>query len=233
MHIQVEALQFSFPNGKQCFAGVSLQVPAGQALGVVGANGAGKSTLLFCIGGIHRCPTGMVRIDELDLGLPEHRKRLPQYVGIVFQDSTDQLFCSSVAEEVAFGPINLGKSKVEVASAVERSLAHVGMLEAKDRVPRQLSGGEQRKVALASVLAMEPQLLLLDEPTMFLDPRSRKQLATILNSLAITKMVASHDLGFIRKTCERVIVLDQGKIIRDGPTDVLDEPEILQILGQD
>src|SRR5262249_37541578 len=178
--------------------------------------GAGKTSLFLCLAGVLTPSAGTVRVGGLDVRDPAQRRKLPQTVGIVFQDSDDQLFCSSVGDDVAFGPLNLGLAPEETRRRVEEALGRVGMAGAEGRVPLRLSGGEKRRVALAGVLAMRPAVLLLDEPSMFLDPRGRRGLIALLGGLGGTKVIASHDLEFVLNTCRRVLVLDGGKLAGDG-----------------
>jgi cobalt/nickel transport system ATP-binding protein len=159
---------------------------------------------------------GTLRIAGLDPTQPAERKRLPAHVGIAFQNSDDQLFSTTVGDDVAFGPLNLGLPAHEVRRRVSDSLVQVGLSGFESRVPFHLSGGEKRRAAIAGILAMKPDILLLDEPSMFLDPRGRRELIQLLNTLAITKIIASHDLELILDTCRRVLVLDQGRIVAGG-----------------
>ena len=153
--------------------------------------------------------------------MPEHRKKLPEVVGVVFQNPDDQLFSPTVAEDVAFGPLNMGATAADAKARVADALAAVGMPDAGERVPFQLSGGEKRRAALAGVLAMRPSVLLLDEPSMFLDPRGRRELIGVIRALPGTKLIATHDLDLVLDTCPRVLVLDAGKLVADGPTEAL------------
>ena len=154
------------------------------------------------------------------------RRQLPARLGVVFQNSDDQIIHATVFDDVAFGPLNLGISADEVRARVSEALTRVGLAGFKDRVPFHLSGGEKRRVALAGVLAMRPDVLLLDEPTMFLDPRGRRELAAFLGEIPGTKVVATHDLEFVLATCSRTILLDGGRLFADGPTrDVLSNKE--------
>jgi cobalt/nickel transport system ATP-binding protein len=158
----------------------------------------------------------MVQLAGLDPGEPAQRRLLPTRVGIVFQNSDDQIFSATVFDDVAFGPLNLGLPADEVRRRVAEALEHVGLTGLEQRVPFHLSGGEKRRVALAGVLAMRPDILLLDEPSMHLDPRGRRELIGLVNGLAVTRIIASHDLEMILETCQRVLVLDRGRLIADG-----------------
>jgi cobalt/nickel transport system ATP-binding protein len=219
--IEVRQLSFRYPQAPPALDGVTFSVAEGESVGLVGPNGAGKTSLFLCLAGVLTPTAGGVRVGGLDVRDPAQRKKLPQTVGIVFQDSDDQLFCSSVGEDVAFGPLNLGLPPEEVRRRVADSLERVGMAATQERVPLRLSGGEKRRVALAGVLAMSPSVLLLDEPSMFLDPRGRRELIGLLNSLGGTKVIASHDLEFVLSTCRRVLLLDGGKLVADGAAEVV------------
>jgi cobalt/nickel transport system ATP-binding protein len=215
--IEVEQLSHAYALGRRTLDGVSFIVQAGESVGLVGPNGAGKTSLFLCLSGVLTPLSGSVRVGGLDVRDPAQRRQLPQKVGIVFQDSDDQLFCATVADDVAFGPLNLNLPPAEVRQRVEEALARVGMAGAQERVPLRLSGGEKRRIALAGILAMRPEVLLLDEPSMFLDPRGRRELIELLTGLGGTKLIASHDLEFVLRTCPRVLVLDEGKLVADGP----------------
>jgi cobalt/nickel transport system ATP-binding protein len=183
----------------------------------VGPNGAGKTTFFLCLAGVLRVPAGILSLADLDPADPVQRRRLPSKVGIVFQNSDDQIFNSTVFDDVAFGPLNLNLEPDEVRSRVREALERVDLKGFEKRVPFHLSGGEQRRVALAGVLAMRPDILLLDEPSQGLDPRGRRELIQLLNQLSVTKVIAAHDLELILQTCPRVVVLDQGRLMADGP----------------
>ena len=225
--IDVNGLCFAYPDGKQALHDVRVQVAAGESVGLVGPNGAGKTTLFLCMAGVLHPETGTLRVAGLDPSQPAERKQLPAHVGIVFQNSDDQLFSTTVGDDVAFGPLNLGLPAAEVRQRVTAALAQVGLAGFEGRVPFHLSGGEKRRAAIAGVLAMKPALLLLDEPSMFLDPRGRRELIRLLNELAITKIIATHDLELILDTCKRVLVLDQGRLVAEGAADQLLRDEAL------
>lgn len=214
--LEVAQLHFVYPDGKTALEEVSFTVPAGQCIALVGPNGAGKTTLFLCLAGVLRVAPGRVSLAGLDPAVVADRKRLPAQVGIIFQNSDDQLFSTTVADDVAFGPLNLGLPDDEVKRRVADALARVGLSGLGERVPHHLSGGEKRRVAIASVLAMTPRLLLLDEPSMFLDPRGRRGLIDLLGRIGGTQLIASHDLELVLSTCRRVLVLDSGRIVADG-----------------
>jgi cobalt/nickel transport system ATP-binding protein len=216
--LRVESLGHSYPDGRQALTEVSFSLRHNERVGLIGPNGAGKTTLFLCLCGVLSAKRGMISIDGLDPQNPKDRKSLPAKVGVVFQNSDDQLFSPTVGEDVAFGPLNLGLAHDLVRERVAEALRLVGLEGFEDRVPFQLSGGEKRRTALAGVLAMHPEILLLDEPSMFLDARGRRGLIQLLNRIPGTKLIASHDLRLIEETCSRSILLDEGRVAADGPT---------------
>jgi cobalt/nickel transport system ATP-binding protein len=215
--IVVDSLGFGYPDGKVALADISFRADAGESLGLVGPNGAGKTTLFLCLAGVLRVPPGRVQIAGLDPGKPAERRQLPLRAGIVFQNSDDQLFSATVGDDVAFGPLNLGLSADEVRRRVAEALERVGLSGFEQRVPMHLAGGEKRRAALAGVLAMRPDVLLLDEPSIFLDPRGRRELIALLHRIGGTRIIAAHDLDLILDTCTRVLVIDGGRLVADGP----------------
>jgi cobalt/nickel transport system ATP-binding protein len=215
--IRVHDLTYAYPGGPVALERVSFVVGEGESVGLVGPNGAGKTTLFLCLSGVLPTTTGAVQLAGLDPADPSQRRALPTKVGIVFQNSDDQLFNATVSDDVAFGPLNLGFAHEEVKQRVAEALARVGLTGFEQRIPFHLSGGEKRRVALAGVLAMRPEILLLDEPSMYLDPRGRRELIRLINCLSVTKMLAAHDLELVRETCQRVLVLDGGRLVSDGP----------------
>jgi len=215
--IRVRELTYCYPGGPLALDRVCWEIAPGESTGLVGPNGAGKTTLFLCLSGVVPVKPGAVRLAGLDPSVPEQRRALPAKVGIVFQNSDDQLFNPTVFDDVAFGPLNLGLAAEEVKRRVAEALERVGLLGFEQRVPFHLSGGEKRRAALAGVLAMRPEILLLDEPSMYLDPRGRRELIRLINRLAVTKVIAGHDLELIRETCRRVLVLDGGRLVADGP----------------
>jgi cobalt/nickel transport system ATP-binding protein len=230
--IEVNNLNYSYADGRAALSGISFQVAAGETLGLVGPNGAGKTTLFLCLSGVLRVQQGRVRVTGLDPALAADRRKLPSAVGIVFQNSDDQIFHATVFDDVAFGPLNLGLPREEIRERVAAALEKVGLTGCEERVPFHLSGGEKRRVALAGVLAMTPAVLLLDEPSMYLDPRGRRGLKALLQELTVTKIIATHDLEFVREVCSRVMIIDQGRIFADGkPDQVLSDPELMDRHG--
>jgi cobalt/nickel transport system ATP-binding protein len=225
--VEVNDLQYTYPDGTSALRGVSFLITHGESVAIIGANGAGKSTLLLHLNGCLLPQAGTVRIG----GFPLNKKTLTyvrRTVGMVFQDPDDQLFMPIVYDDVAFGPLNLGLPPEEVNHLVLDSLAIVGALHLKDRPPYRLSGGEKRAVAIASVLSMSPNILVMDEPTVSLDPKTRRQLIELLKTFKHTKIIATHDLDSVLDLCSRTIVFQEGRIVADGPTlDILQDEELL------
>ena len=219
--IHVEGLTYSYAGGIRALDSVTFDVAAGECVGLVGPNGAGKTTLFLCLAGVCVRKGGTVRVAGLDPSHREQRRQLPAQVGIVFQNSDDQIFNASVFDDVAFGPLNLELPPDEVRRRVAEALATVGLTGFEQRVPFHLSGGEKRRVALAGVLAMRPGVLLLDEPSMHLDPRGRRELIRLIRRLEVTRVIASHDLELILETCQRCLVLDGGRVAAEGPARTL------------
>ncbi len=215
--LDVEDLSFAYPDGSAALHHVSLRVATGERVALLGPNGAGKTTLVLHLNGILDGGSGVVRVGGLRLGrssLREIRRR----VGIVFQDPDDQLFLPTVAEDVAFGPANLGVTGAELDARVRRALEQVGMADVADRPPHHLSFGQRRRVAVATVLSMDPEILVLDEPSSNLDPTARRELADVLTGLDITVLMVTHDLPYALQLCPRSVVLSDGRVVADGPT---------------
>lgn len=223
--IEIRNLSYTYPDGAQALKDLNLDVFEGESVGVIGPNGAGKSTLLLHLNGILRA-NSQVKI----LGMEPTEENLPKIragVGLVFQDPDDQLFMPTVFEDVAFGPLNMGLPEGRVRGLVKKGLEVVGMEASVDRLAHHLSYGEKKRVAIATVLSMEPAILALDEPSGNLDPISRRNLISLLQSFEdVTKIVATHDLELVLELCERVMVLDRGQMIALGETKELlsDEP---------
>jgi cobalt/nickel transport system ATP-binding protein len=215
--IHVEDLTFAHAHGPLVLQGVRFTVDRGECVGLIGPNGAGKTTLFLCLAGVYQRRGGLIRIGGLDPAAKDERKKLPSHVGIVFQDSDDQLFNTTVLDDVAFGPLNLGMPPDEVRARVTEALERVGLAGFEQRVPFHLSGGEKRRVALAGVLAMRPEVLLLDEPSSHLDPRGRRGLIRLIQDLGGTRLIATHDLEMVLETCSRCVLLDGGKLVAEGP----------------
>jgi cobalt/nickel transport system ATP-binding protein len=217
----IQNLTHRYADGRVALEDISFTVSPGESVAIVGPNGAGKTTLFLRLCGVLAGKPGQATIAALDPANAEHRKKLPDVIGVVFQNPDDQLFSPTVEEDVAFGPLNMGVPVAEANARVAEALNAVGLPNAGGRVPFQLSGGEKRRAALAGVLAMRPAVLLLDEPSMFLDPRGRRELIQTIRTLAGTKLIATHDLDLVLDTCPRVLVLDAGKLAADGPTEQL------------
>lgn len=218
--LEINQLAFAYPDGNQALFGVNLKIEQGERVALLGPNGAGKTTLVMHLNGIHTAQHGEVLVagKKLNTSDKEKLKEIRSKVGIVFQDPDDQLFMPTVREDVGFGPYNLGQRGAQLDATVERALAQVGMLDLIDRAPHHLSFGQRRRVAVAGVLAMQPEILVLDEPSSNLDPASRRELAEILKSLQITLLMVTHDLPYALELCERSVILSGGKISEDQET---------------
>jgi cobalt/nickel transport system ATP-binding protein len=229
LSLDVRGVEYAYPDGHVALRGVDLSVRRGERVALLGPNGAGKTTLVLHLNGILNGGGGSVAVGGLTVDrdratLAEIRRR----VGIVFQDPDDQLFLPTVGEDVAFGPANLGLRGAELASRVDEALAAVGMSEHRDRAPHHLSFGQRRRVAVATVLSMRPEILVLDEPSSNLDPAARRELAEILRSLPVTLLMVTHDLPYALELCDRSVILDEGSIVADAPTrDLLADTERL------
>lgn len=221
--LNISGLAFAYPDGNQALFGVNLTVGKGERVALLGPNGAGKTTLVMHLNGIHAAQRGEVFIagKKIDASNKENLKEIRAQVGIVFQDPDDQLFMPTVREDIAFGPYNMGFRGAELDRIVDDALAQVGMSDFADRAPHHLSFGQRRRVAVAGVLAMKPEILVLDEPSSNLDPASRRELASILKSLDVTILMVTHDLPYALELCERSVVLSGGLIAEDSPTRAL------------
>jgi cobalt/nickel transport system ATP-binding protein len=225
--LSVEGLAFAYPDGHQALFGIDLRIEPGERVALLGPNGAGKTTLVLHLNGVYETQAGTIEV----AGLPVNKgslKEIRRRVGIVFQDPDDQLFMPTVRDDVAFGPANLGVEGAELDERVQSALAAVGMEAFADRPPHHLSFGQRRRVAVATVLAMEPEILVLDEPTSNLDPASRRELARILLSLDLTTLVVTHDLPYALELCPRALVMNEGLLVADGPTrDILADRDLM------
>lgn len=214
--VAANQLSFSYPDGTPALKEVSFCIHHGESVAVIGANGAGKSTLLLHLNGYLTPTAGQVQIGEAAVtrhNLDEVRRT----VGMVFQNPDDQLFMPTVYDDVAFGPLNLGMSADDLERSVRKALASVGATHLADKPPYRLSGGEKKRVAIATVLAMDPAILVMDEPTAGLDPCSRRELIGLLRAFNHTRIITSHDLDMVAEVCQRVIVLHEGGVRADGP----------------
>jgi energy-coupling factor transporter ATP-binding protein EcfA2 len=230
--LELRDVRYRYPDGREALRGVSFAVATGECVGLIGPNGAGKSTLLLHVNGIlpdrlDDAPSVFVDGEPLT---PASLTRIRRRVGLLFQDPDDQLFCPTVFDDVSFGPRQLGLTGAALATRVADALRQVGLEGSERRAPHHLSQGEKRRVCLAGVLACDPSVLVLDEPTSDLDPRGRRELMTLLRGLPVTKLIATHDLEFVVKLCDRVLVADRGEIVADGiPSAILnDEPLMLR-----
>ncbi|MEI6563595.1 MAG: ABC transporter ATP-binding protein [bacterium] len=215
--VEIKDLHFTYPDGTKALKGVSFRIIHGECVAVIGGNGAGKSTLLEHLNGYLMPTSGEVRVGDFLL-TRETARSVRRSVGMVFQDPDDQLFMPTVFEDVTFGPLNLGMSSGEAEKRAVTALERVGMEHLRERPPYKLSAGEKRAVAIATVLSNLPDVLVMDEPSSNLDPRGRRRLIELLKTFKHTRIIATHDLELVVEVCPRVIVLDQGKVVVEGPT---------------
>jgi len=225
--VEVCHLSYIYPDGARALKDISFDIDEGETVAVVGPNGSGKTTFLLHLNGL-LSGEGFVSI----FGVEVEKKTLKEVrknVGLVFQDPDDQLFMPTVFEDVAFGPVNIGKRKDEVAESVCAALRAVDMSDASNRLSHHLSLGEKKRVAIATVLSMDPRILVLDEPSSNLDPRHRRDLINLLNGMSYTKIIATHDLDLVLETCSRAILLDRGKLVVYGNAfDILSNKTLLE-----
>lgn len=219
-YLKFTDVHFSYPGGAEVLKGVSFTITHGEKVALIGLNGAGKSTVLNLSCGLLLAGSGEVNIGDVPVS-KSTLKLIRQSVGFVFQNPDDQLFMPTVEEDVAFGPLNMGLPQTEVERRVEQALMNVGMPEFRNQAPYRLSGGQKRRVAIATVLSMEPNILVMDEPTSDLDPLARRQLIDLLKTFSHTCIIATHDLEMARELCARTIWLDGGMIKADGPTEAI------------
>ena len=218
--LHVSGLSFSYPDGTKVLDSIELSIDAGERVALLGPNGAGKTTLLLHLIGILGGGPGVIEVQGVALA-PANLREIRRRVGLVFQDPDDQLFMPTVYEDVAFGPANFGVPAEDLEERVRQALAAVGMVGAEERAPHHLSGRERRRVALATVLACQPDLLVLDEPSSNLDPAGRRELAEVLAGLDTTILLVTHDLPYALQVCDRSVVMNRGRIVADGPTRLL------------
>ena len=225
--LRFENVCFSYPGSGPVLEGISFEVSEGEKVGLIGANGAGKSTLMRCVPGLLEA-SGNITVGDLRV-CAENVAAIRKKVGYVLQDPDNQMFMPKVIDDMIFGPVNYGLSREEAEAVADRVLDDLGISRLRDRYNHRISGGEKRMAAIATVLAMEPDIMLMDEPSSSLDPRNRRALINTVNRLDKTMLIASHDLDMILDTCSRVILLDQGKVITDGETGaVLSNRELLE-----
>lgn len=230
-YVKFDNVHYRYPDGFEALRGVSFLITHGEKVALVGANGAGKSTLMLHMNGLLQATEGRVIIGDLQITkktLPEIRRT----VGLVFQNPDDQLFMPTVEEDVAFGPRNMKLTEAEVEKRVSHALESVGVADLRTQAPYRLSGGQKRSVAIATVLSMEPDILVLDEPSSNLDPHARRLLIKQIKDFYHTVIVTSHDLDLVRQTCPRTIIMSHGEIIADGATDaLLDDSSLMNRAG--
>jgi len=228
--IEVKDLNFSYPDGTSALSGINLEVPKDECLGLVGPNGAGKSSLLLHLNGL-LTGQGEIRIAGLELN-QKNLLAIRKKVGLVFQDPEDQLFMPTVYEDVGFGPKNLGLKDNELEKAVSDALCAVDLNDKREHLSYHLSLGEKKRAAIATILSMHPEIFILDEPTSNLDPRSRRAIVKILRALPATTLVASHDLELVLEVCDRVVLLDSGKIVVQGqPKELFSDQALMESHG--
>jgi len=215
--VEFKNVSFRYPDGTDALRDISFRITHGEAVGIIGANGAGKSTLLLHMNGSLMPTSGTVNIGDLYL-TRQTRQEIRRKVGIVFQNPDDQLFMPTVYEDVAFGPLNLGMDETDVRERVEVALSRVNSLALRDKPPHHLSCGQKSAVAIASVMAVEPDILAMDEPAANLDPKSRRLLINLLKTFTHSRIIASHDLDLILDVCHRCIVIRDGMVVADGPS---------------
>lgn len=231
IHINIDNLTFEYQKEHPILKGITLRAGENEAIGIIGANGVGKSTFLKILVGLNLDFEGSIRVEEI----PLEKKMLPKIrekIGYVFQDSDSQLFMTTVYQDVAFAPRNYGLSEEEVDRRVQSALESVHIAHLKDKPIYQLSGGEKKLVSIATILSMTPDIILMDEPSVALDPQNRRNLIRVLNEFDHLKIIASHDLDFIWDTCNRVILMADGQIVADGPVEeILRNQELLEKNG--
>ena len=231
--VEVRHLSYKYPDGTAALEDVSFDIYEGESVGIIGPNGAGKTTLILHLNGVLNKQTGTINICGVNLGkntIPEIRRK----VGIAFQDPDDQLFMATVFDDIAFGPINMGLSRIEVAQRVKSALSKVGLNGYDNRISHHMSYGEKKKASIATILSMEPEIFIFDEPTANLDPRARRKIIEILCKLPATKIIASHDIEMILEICDRAILLDKGQVVINGQAkDILTNPILLEAHGSE
>lgn len=229
--VEVIGLEYTYPDKTKALDSINLEIKKGEAVALVGANGAGKSTLLLHLNGINKGKKGQVNV----LGLPvedKNLKKIRSQVGMVFQNPDDQLFLPTVFDDVSFGPMNMGLAKEDVRRRTQKALEAVGMGGFEKRLSHHLSFGQKKRIAIATVLSMEPEILVLDEPTSNLDPRNRRNLVELLKTFKTTKIIATHDMGMVADVCSRVVVMSQGKVVADGSVqEILTDKDLLDRYG--
>ncbi len=225
--LQFDKVSYSYPGGSPVLKEISFKIEEGEQVGLIGANGAGKSTLMKAALGLIGVD-GTIRVDGLEMNR-NNLSAIRRVLGYVLQNSDNQMFMPTVLEDMIFGPINYGMSRADAEKLAEDTLKQLHMEYLKDRHNHRMSGGEKRMAAIATILAMEPKIMLMDEPSAALDPRNRRMLINMLNELPVTKIIASHDLDMIMETCDRVILINDGRIVADGETlTILSNKQLLE-----
>jgi cobalt/nickel transport system ATP-binding protein len=218
--LKIENLSFSYDNETPVLQGINLTATDGESIGIIGANGIGKSTLMKLLVGLNTGYTGKLIVAGHEV-VPANLNHIREHVGYVFQDSDSQLFLSTVEDDIAFGPRNYGLSEDEVQKRVDDAISFLNIEHLRHKQTYKMSGGEKKLASIATILAMKPDIIIMDEPSIALDPRNRRNLINILNEIKALKIITSHDLDFVMDTCKRTILLDDGRIIADGDTDVI------------
>lgn len=230
--IKVENLSYRYPDGKFALQNVSFEVKKGESVALMGPNGAGKTTLFLTLNGLLEPTGGNIFIFGTKIDGKKSVRNVRNRLGIVFQNPDDQLFCPTVFDDVAFGPLNLDLPSDEIKKRVKESLAAVDMSGFENRISHHLSLGEKKRISLATILAMRPEIILLDEPSSNLDPRSRRKMIETIKNLQATKIIATHDLKMALELCERGIIMDDGRIVADGVlTDIFNDRQLLEAHG--
>ena len=226
--LEIKKLNYSYPDGKKALKDINIKIYDNETIGIVGANGAGKSTLIKTMVGIFLTDQGEIIVDGEKV-TKKTLNSIRKKVGVVFQNPDDQLFMNKVYDDIAFGPRNYKLTEEKVKEKVEKVMKELNIEKLKDRSPNNLSGGEKRKVAIATVLSMEPSIILFDEPTSFLDPKGKRILIETLKGINTTKIIATHDLDMVKDNCKRVIVLKEGQVVADGkPKEILNNIEFME-----
>ena len=226
--IEMDHIEFSYEKEQPILKGIDFTAEAGESIGLIGANGVGKSTLMKLMVGLCTNYSGTAKIEDISIE-KEYLDQIREKIGYVFQDSDSQLFMSNVYEDIAFAPSNYGYEAAEVERRAQDAMEKVHITHLRDKQIYKLSGGEKKLASIATILSMEPEIILMDEPSVALDPKNRRNLIHVLNDLHPMKLIASHDLDFILDTCERTILMDEGRIIKDGPTmEILRDKELLE-----
>ncbi len=225
--LQAQGVEFNYPDGRRALDGVDLDIAAGERVAILGPNGSGKTTFALHLNGILEPAAGSITIAGMPV-IEENYPEIRRMVGLVFQDANDQLFMTTVREDVAFGPMNMGLEGDELDRRVDEALRVVAGTEFADRPPHHLSGGEKRRAALATVLSMDPSILVFDEPTSGLDPAGRRELITTLASLPMTQLIITHDLSLALELCDRSVIMNRGRVVADASTrEILSDAELL------